>query len=149
MIPSIRSYIALFTLVFLVGCDKELVEKQGGLVEMSLGSSVLQVELALNRDSQARGLMHRDYLPEDQAMLFVFKETQQMSFWMRNTRIPLDIGYFTADGILREVYPLYPFDENARRSIRTDLLYALETNQGWFAKNGIKIGDKLDLSSLK
>lgn len=141
--------IALAAAILLSACDPEEIKQDSGFVELSIGSAVLQTELAISREDQARGLMYRDSMPENHGMLFIFDAPQRMSFWMRNTRIPLDIGYFTADGVLREVYPLYPFDENSRRSIREDLLYALETNQGWFSKNGIKVGDKLDLNALK
>ena len=61
---------------------------------------------------------------------------------MRNTHIPLDIGYFTADGILRDLSTLSP-RRDIRRSIRSNLLFALEVNQGWYEKHGVKPGDKL------
>ena len=67
---------------------------------------------------------------------------------MRNTSLPLDIGYFTDDGVLREIYQLHPHDENSRKSHRSDLVYALEMNQGWFKANGIKAGDSFDPDSL-
>ena len=107
------------------------------------------MELAIDPATQAKGLMYRDSLPENQGMLFVFDRPKQMSFWMRNTHIPLDIGYFTADGVLREIYPLYPHDETSRRSIRSDLLFALEVNQGWYEKQGVKPGDKFDPSEFR
>ena len=111
---------------------------------LSFGHAEVAVELAIDPATQAKGLMYRDSLPENQGMLFVFDRPKQMSFWMRNTHIPLDIGYFTADGVLREIYPLYPRDETSRRSIRSDLLFALEVNQGWYEKRGVKPGDKFD-----
>ena len=81
-------------------------------------------------------------------MLFVFDRPKQMSFWMRNTHLPLDIGFLTSDGVLREIYPLYPHDENSRKSIRSDLVFALEVNQGWFKRHGVKPGDKFDPQSV-
>ena len=82
-------------------------------------------------------------------VVFIFDRPKQMSFWMRNTHIPLDIGFLTKDGVLREVYPLYPFDETSRKSIRSDLLYALEVNQGWFDRHGVKPGDSFDLAKIE
>lgn len=149
---TFRLSLILLSLFVLSACETESNQNKSTsgskLVELTLGDASVQTEIALTRESQRTGLMYRDSLPEDQGMLFAFDAPQQMSFWMRNTKIPLDIGYFTSDGILREYYPLYPFDENARRSIRKDLSYALEVNQGWFKANGVKIGDKLDLSKL-
>ena len=81
-------------------------------------------------------------------MLFVYTHGQQVSFWMRNTPTALDIGYITGDGILREVYPLFPFDEQSVPSRRDDIQYALEVKQGWFEQAGIKPGDQLDLAAV-
>ena len=115
---------------------------------VDFGHAQVTVELALDPATQAKGLMYRKSMAEDRGMLFVFPQPKQMSFWMRNTHIPLDIGFFTADGVLREIYPLYPHDENSRKSIRSDLVYALETNQGWFARNNVKPGDSFDPASI-
>ena len=123
-------------------------DSQGRLTILSFGHAEVAVEFAIDPATQAKGLMYRNSLPENQGMLFVFDRPKQMSFWMRNTHIPLDIGYFTADGILREIYPLYPHDETSRRSIRSDLLFALEVNQGWYKKYGVKPGDKFDPSDF-
>jgi len=119
-----------------------------GLPILDFGHAQVEIELAIDRTTQAKGLMYRHSMPEHQGMLFIFDRTKQMSFWMRNTHVPLDIGFFTADGVLREVYPLYPHDETSRKSIRSDLLYALEVNQGWFARHGVKPGDSFDPAQL-
>lgn len=115
---------------------------------LDFGHAQVEIELAIDQSTQAKGLMYRQSMPEDHGMLFIFDQTKQMSFWMRNTHIPLDIGFLTADGVLREVYPLYPHDETSRKSIRSDLLYALEVNQGWFARHGVKPGDSFDPAQL-
>ena len=99
-------------------------------------------------DELSRGLMWRRDLAADQGMIFVYRQPAQMSFWMRNTPTPLDIGFFTADGVLREVRQMYPFDETSVSSARKDIQYALEVNQGWFERNGVKAGATLDLEAL-
>lgn len=81
-------------------------------------------------------------------MLFPYRYPQRMSFYMRNTPTPLDIGFFDADGVLREVYPLFPYDETSVRSRRDDLRYALEVNQGWFREHGIHPGARMNLGEL-
>ncbi|MDQ8201935.1 DUF192 domain-containing protein [Pelagicoccus sp. SDUM812003] len=116
---------------------------------ISVGDVTLKMELALTREQQRRGLMYRDGIEPDHGMLFVFKEPQEMSFWMKNVDFPIDIGYFTADGVLREIYPMYANDTQGRRSIRDDLLYVLEVESGWFKKNGVRPGALLDLAALQ
>ncbi|MBD8525098.1 DUF192 domain-containing protein [Pseudomarimonas arenosa] len=64
---------------------------------IGLGGAHFKVELALDDASRMRGLMFRESMSEDHGMLFVFDRAEPQAFWMRNTRIPLDIIYFGAD----------------------------------------------------
>lgn len=116
--------------------------------EVGVGDRVVQMQLAVKPREMERGLMERRDLKAEEGMLFVYAGEQRMSFWMRNTPTPLDIGFFTADGILREVYPMHPFDETGVQSRGERMKFALEVNQGWFVKNGVKPGAKLDLKAL-
>src|SRR5204863_7150443 len=66
------------------------------------GVHTFAVEMAVTPEEQARGLMFRRSLPEGQGMLFDFKREQELSFWMKNTLISLDMIFIRADGrILR------------------------------------------------
>ncbi|WP_225919554.1 DUF192 domain-containing protein [Actomonas aquatica] len=116
---------------------------------ISVGDTTVDMQLAMRMTEMQRGLMGRTDLTDRQGMLFLYREPQVLSFWMRNTPTALDIGFFTNDGVLREVYPMYPYDETSVRSFRDDVQYALELKQGGFAELGIKLGDKLDLAALK
>ena len=116
---------------------------------VEIGGRTLNLQFAVSAEEMQRGLMGRRNLQTDQGMIFVYLRTQQMSFWMRNTPTPLDIGFFTADGVLREVYPLYPFDETTVRSRSHELAFAVETVQGWYESAGIKPGDKIDLDAVR
>ncbi len=115
---------------------------------LTVGGKTLRVQVVVTLDEQQRGLMGRRDLGESDGMIFVYPIPQQMSFWMRNTPTPLDIGFFTADGTLGEVYAMYPFDETPVRSAGSDYTLALEMNQGWFAKQGLKPGAKLNHAEL-
>ncbi len=115
---------------------------------LTIGEETIRVELAVTEEERARGLMYREELPEDAGMLFVFSSPAQRHFYMKNTPLPLDIGYFTPDGILQEVYPLHPFDENTVSSRNTRVQFALEMNQRWFSENGIRRGARLDLDEV-
>ena len=149
-IATLFLYLVVSTLCF-TACSDETAKKESyskALAPIVFEKATVYAELALDRQTQQRGLMFRKELAADRGMLFVYDSPTRMSFWMRNTSIPLDIGFFTEDGTLREVYQLYPFNENSVKSIRQDLLYALEVNQGWFTKHGIKPGDKIDMNKL-
>lgn len=106
------------------------------------------VEVADDREEQALGLMYRDELPDDQGMLFIFPNEAPRSFWMKNTRIPLDIMYFSSSLELVSVAenarpcrveqcPAYPSDGPAR--------YVLELNAGKASELGLVAGDELVL----
>lgn len=115
---------------------------------ISIGGHGLELQLALSQAEQRKGLMHRDTLAEDHGMLFLFDQPDQRGFWMRNTRIPLDIGYFSTSGELLEVYKLFPYDETSVASRSRDVLIAVETNRGWYASHGVKPGDRIDMQAL-
>ncbi len=115
---------------------------------ISIDGHELQLQLALTSAEQKKGLMYREKLPEDHGMLFLFDYPDQRSFWMRNTSIPLDIAYFDGNGRLKEIHPLYPFDDTSVMSRCHEILMAVETNQEWFAQKGIKTGALIDLEDL-
>ncbi|NCF62887.1 MAG: DUF192 domain-containing protein [Gammaproteobacteria bacterium] len=106
------------------------------------------VELAETTEKQALGLMFREELQEDHGMLFLFPGQAMRSFWMKNTRIPLDIFYFD------ENLSLVSVSENARpcRTQRcpgypstAPAKYVLELNAGKALELGVQKGDTLSL----
>ncbi|MBB6479162.1 DUF192 domain-containing protein [Spirochaeta isovalerica] len=129
----------LAVLAFL-SCDSSSLET----AEIQVGDKTIRVEIADNDQSRATGLMNRKSMDEDHGMLFVFQEEKKMSFWMKNTLIPLSIAYISKNGEIKEIYDMYPLDESPVRSTRS-VLYALEMNQGWFERNGISPGDRITL----
>ena len=122
--------------------------KSDSYFEIGLGDRIVSIQLAVTPSEMERGLMFRKSLDPNQGMLFVYPDARKRSFWMRNTSIPLDIGFFSRGGILREVYPLYPYDESSVASRGEEIQLALEMNQGWFAMNGVPTGAKIDLEAL-
>ena len=112
-------------------------------IMLRIGPVALEAEVADEIDERTIGLMGREELAEGKGMLFVFREPQAMSFWMRDTLVPLSIAYINAAGVIREIHDLQPLDEMPARSAFRDLLYALEVPQGWFHKNKILPGDRI------
>lgn len=117
--------------------------------EIKVGPKMVRMQLAVREAEMMRGLMERRDLGRDEGMLFVYAKPQQMSFWMRNTPTPLDIGFFNRHGMLEEIYPLHPFDETSVRSRSTLMQFALEMNQGWFRENGVRPGMEMDMEAVK
>lgn len=115
---------------------------------IKVGGKTVRMQLAVLESEQERGLMERRDLGPDDGMLFVYAKPQQMHFWMHDTPTPLDIGFFDENGVLREVYPMEPFDETTVSSMSSDIKFPLEMNQGWYSKNGVRPGAKLDLKAV-
>lgn len=115
---------------------------------LSINGKAFQAELAVSDLERAKGLMYRKSLVPNSGMLFVSAPAPQ-SFWMKNTQIALDLGYFTADGILREIKPLFPFVLDSVPSARDDIALCLEMPQGWFADQQLTPGMQLDMKAVR
>ena len=118
-------------------------------VEIRVAGIPLRVEVADHGASRRRGLMYRDRVPEGTGMLFMYTEDDVLSYWMLNTRIPLDVAYVDRNRVIRRVVRLEPFDLVGRSS-EVPVRMALEVPAGWFERHGIKEGDRITLlSSLR
>lgn len=117
-------------------------------VHSASGETRVEVELALTREAQARGLMFRTELAENAGMLFVFDDEEERSFWMSNTPIPLDILYIRGDATIRTIAArTTPYSEKSIPS-RGPVRYVLEVPGGWAERHGVRPGDKLTLPDL-
>jgi len=117
---------------------------------VELAGKRYQVELALDDASRARGLMFRDHLPEDHGMLFIHDEMQPLAYWMKNTKIALDILYFDAERKLvsqqRDVPPCRAGDACPSYPSYRPALYVLELNAGQAALIDLHNGEELVFS---
>ena len=156
-------YIAIFLMIAFAGAyivgsistpkpqprKKQKVEvpftKQGELQIVSSTNDTLSfnIEIADNAIKTEQGLMYRSNMKDDNAMLFIFPDVQPRSFWMRNTRIGLDIIYADAEGkIVSIAKDAKPYDETSRPS-NYPAKYVLEINDGLADKYGISAGDRI------
>lgn len=107
------------------------------------GVHVFAVEIADNDAERAKGLMYRKELPEGQGMLFDFHREQEVSFWMQNTYIPLDMVFIRADGrILRIAENTEPLSTKLIPS-GGPVRAVLEVIGGTTRKLGIAPGDRV------
>ncbi|WP_349744877.1 DUF192 domain-containing protein [Roseateles cavernae] len=109
---------------------------------LTAGMHLIQAEVAQTQEQRAIGLMHRPSMPTNAGMLFVFEEAGVQCFWMKNTLLPLSIAFVADDGSIVNIAEMQAMSEASHCSARP-VRYALEMNQGWFAKRGIKAGAKL------
>jgi len=109
-----------------------------------IGQTEIEIEIADTAEARRTGLMNRKSMDENHGMLFVFESDQKLSFWMKNTLIPLSIAYISSDGEILEIYDMKPESLRPVESVNS-VRYALEMNQGWFERNRIGPGDYLDL----
>ncbi|MBI3856057.1 MAG: DUF192 domain-containing protein [Planctomycetes bacterium] len=122
-----------------------LSAKPEELTTMTINGVPAFVEFALTEAERNHGLMFRPRMSPDDGMLFAYADEYERGFWMKNTLIPLDIAFFSADGTLLNVnetptaadpragpWPTSPSKGQAR--------YVLEMHLGWFKKKGITDG---------
>lgn len=111
-------------------------------VKLTAGIHVITAETATTHQTRMVGLMHRERLALNHGMLFVFEDKAQQCFWMRNTPLPLTIAFIEDDGTIVQLADMAPKTEVSHCS-QKPVRYALEMEQGWFARRGIAPGARL------
>ena len=106
--------------------------------KIEIGNKTYNVKVAQTDQEQSDGLQNITSLPNNEGMLFVFEEEDQVSMWMEDTQIPLDIVFIDEDYNVLKVQQGVPLSKELITSDNTK--YVLEVNAG----SGIKIGDELD-----
>lgn len=117
------------------------------VVESGGKAHAVAVELAADPASRERGLMFRQRLDEGRGMLFVFEEEEEHSFWMKNTLIPLDMIFVSAEGrVVGVVSRAEPLSLAPRTGGRCR--YVLEVPGGWAEVRGVQPGDRVRLENV-
>jgi uncharacterized protein len=109
---------------------------------LNAGIHNIQAEVAQTPDERATGLMFRKAMGTSEGMLFAFEQATPQCFWMKNTLLPLSIAFLADDGTVVNIENMAPQTENPHCSAKP-VRYALEMNEGWFAKRGVKAGAKI------
>ena len=135
-------FIFFFTVIILAGCSEKTE-----LVSITVGKDIYHIEAAVTREEQSLGLMNRDELKPDEGMIFIYGEDRKLSFWMKDTYVPLSIAFIAKDGTIKEIHHMKPESlthVNSTHSVR----YALELPLGSFERSGAGIGDRIILPEL-
>jgi uncharacterized membrane protein (UPF0127 family) len=122
-------------------------------VVLHVGKATLNTQVAATEPERELGLMYYTSLPDNDGMIFLMPTIETATFWMKNTLIPLSVGFIDKNGVILEIQDMAPEDftkphEDADlpiyRSASNQVAYVLETNLHWFSLNGVKPGDKID-----
>lgn len=110
--------------------------------QLQAGMHLIQVQVASTGRQREIGLMWRKEMPVQEGMLFVFEQPAGQCFWMRNTLIPLTAAFIADDGTIVNLADMQP-QNDASHCSGQPVRFVLEMNQGWFAKRGIRAGQKI------
>lgn len=147
--PGLLSLLAVLALslfaIRAAGCSRSKGEAGLPMIRMQVGDETVSVELATTEASRARGLMYRRSMADDDGMLFIYPKPRKLSFWMKNTYLPLTIAFIDADDVIVHIEDMKPLTTNSHPA-PTAVPYALEMNQGWFAEHGVKVGDTVSFT---
>jgi len=138
----------IFALALVLGLGVSASAHAEGLETLRIltasGTHKFDVEVAADDESRERGLMNRRYLPPDRGMLFEFQHEGPVSFWMKNTYIPLDMIFISRAGVVTNVVAnAEPLSERVIPS-GPACSAVLELNGGSAASIGVRIGDRVE-----
>ncbi|HCP45276.1 MAG TPA: hypothetical protein DIU15_04510 [Deltaproteobacteria bacterium] len=133
-------------LALLVSCSSR---SPAGLpvISIDVEGHRIRAEVAEEPEDHSRGLMYRRELGTNSGMLFVYAQPEPLSFWMKNTFVPLSIAFIDDDGTIVHIADMAPQTTVSHRSPKA-VRYALEVNRGWFAERGIKAGHRTQFQHL-
>jgi len=137
-----------FMVLFMLSCSRQ--EAPVSKTTLQIGNHTIEIEIADTKEKQITGLMYRKSIPENFGMLFIYEKPDYLSFWMKNTHIPLSIAFIDADGILREIIDMEKYDGRPDYLLphyisKYKVPYALEMRQGWFLSRNIQPGIKIEI----
>ena len=112
-------------------------------MKIYLGAETLDTELALTEKEEEIGMMFRTNIQETDSMLFVLPYPQAASFWMTNCPESLSAAYISPDGVIEEIHHLEKNDNVPVVATNNNILFVLETKDGWFARHNIGIGTEI------
>ncbi len=117
--------------------------------QVQIGQQTIALEVAKTPEQRSRGLMYRTELASNRGMLFLFETTEPLSFWMKNTLIPLDI-VFLKDGEVKQIATASPCHKSPcpLYSSKASVNQVLELPAGKVQELGIKIGDRLSFQEV-
>jgi hypothetical protein len=125
------------------------LEKQPLTFITGAGKHAITVEVADNDAERSTGLMFRRSIGPDEGMLFIYDREEDISMWMKNTYIPLDMFFVKRDGVISQIEAnTEPFSEAIIAS-RAPVLAVIEMAAGSAKRLGIRPGDRVQHPAFK
>jgi uncharacterized membrane protein (UPF0127 family) len=132
---KIFTLLLVLLLLAVAGCARESV---------TINGNVIKVEVADTQQEREQGLMFKEFLPENNGMLFIFDDDGTKGFWMRNTLIPLDMIFIDANLNIADIHQAEPCASDVCPVYNSKAKYVLEVNQGYSERHNIRLGDKVE-----
>ena len=113
-------------------------------IKLTIAGTELSLEVANTHEALAKGLMGREYLPPLSGMIFVYRRPRDITFWMKNTPLSLDMIFLDHRGVVSKIHPnAKPFDLTPIFG-GFEIQYIIEIASGETARLKIKEGDKIE-----
>jgi len=144
-----RTFVILLAFILIIPA---CTQKQPTLViHSATGDHHVKVEVVTEPADQAQGLMYRRSLGKDSGMLFIFRQEEPQSFWMKNTLIPLDMIFISRNLVIVDITTMQPCITNPcpDYTSRRPAQYVLEVNAGYCRSLNILIGDKISSEVIR
>lgn len=125
-----------------------LFEKDSLVIATKTGKRIIQIEVAATPEQKERGLMHRTSLAKDSGMLFVWPRDEDISMWMKDTIIPLDMLFIDKNGIIVYIAPYTKPESLDAISAGVPVRAVLELPAGAAKEKHIEVGDKVITKQL-
>ena len=109
------------------------------VIPLNIGLHLIQAEVAATDSARQQGLMFRKSMGTNEGMVFVFDKPARLCMWMKNTYLPLSVAFLDGEGRILNIEDMQPLTSDSHCALKP-ARYALEMNQGWFAKKNISPG---------
>jgi hypothetical protein len=141
-----QSRLAHVIFAIALGSSAKYAEAQGAIrfktIPLNVGIHVINAEVAATAAQREQGLMFREKLAPNDGMVFLFDSPSTVCMWMKNTLLPLSVAFIDEQGKIVNIEDMKPQTTDSHCG-KSRVSYALEMNQGWFQRKGIKPGTEI------
>jgi uncharacterized protein len=143
--------ITFFVFFYIKFISKSCKKEDNAICKVKINNNILELRVAYTEEKQAQGLMFKESLKENEGMIFIYDKSRFLSFWMKNTLIPLSIAFIDDDYKIIGIYNMNtvakdtPENQIPVYSSPGKAKYAIEAKKNWFSLRNINVGTYVDL----